>query len=89
MTLLSDPVWTDVCSYLDIPIERAVAALVGQTQIALVRDYDGVVHAVDNWDPFSSAFVMARGLVGSHQDRHTLTSPSSQHSLDPHRRCDA
>lgn len=82
MSVIEDLTWVEVCGYLDVPIERAVAALVGDTQIALVRDYDSRVHALSNWDPFSGAYVMSRGIVGSHGDRQTLTSPMYKQSFD-------
>ena len=56
---------TDVCAYADLLPERAVAALVGAHQVAIVRLVDGSVHCVGQFDPYCGANVMSRGLVGS------------------------
>lgn len=75
-------VWTEVCAYDDLIAERAVAALVGAGQVAVVRLHDGGVHAVDNRDPFSGANVMARGIVGSRGDAAVLISPMYKQAFD-------
>lgn len=57
--------YTVVCRLDDIEVEGGVAALVRGEVIAIVRTHDGNVHAISNYDPFSHASVLARGLVGT------------------------
>ena len=57
--------WVTVCRLDDLLPERGVAALVGGRQVALVRLVDDTLYAVDQLDPFSGAYVMSRGIVGT------------------------
>ena len=74
--------WVRICAVDDLLSERGAAALVGDRQIALFRTYDGQVHALDNLDPFSGAYVLARGIVGSRGDVPTVTSPMHKQVFD-------
>lgn len=74
--------WVSVCAYDDLLPERGVAALVDNVQIALVRTFDGEVFAVSNRDPFSGAYVLSRGIVGSRGDAPTLASPLFKQVFD-------
>ena len=79
--------WLDVCALDDILPDTGVAALVEGRQIALVRvgDADGdraEVYALDNFDPFSRAFVIARGIVGDRQGVLKIASPIFKQSFD-------
>lgn len=74
--------WVPVCRLEDLVPERGVAALVGGEQVALVRTADDVVHAVDQQDPFSGAYVMSRGLVGTRGTTPTLASPMHKQVFD-------
>ncbi|MEV3979022.1 nitrite reductase small subunit NirD [Nonomuraea sp. NPDC049758] len=67
--------WTPVCEYAALPPERGVCALVGDRQVALFRTYEGHVHALDNLDPFSGAYVLSRGIVGTRWGEPTVASP--------------
>ena len=67
--------WTPVCSYDDIIPERGVAALVGDVAVAVFRTHDGTLYALSNMDPFSSASVLSRGIVGDREGRATVASP--------------
>jgi nitrite reductase (NADH) small subunit len=58
-------VWTAVCLVDDLVPERGAAAIVGGEQLALFRLADGRVVAVQQHDPFSDAYVLSRGLVGT------------------------
>jgi nitrite reductase (NADH) small subunit len=82
MTATLDRIWVSVCAYDDLVPERAVAALVGETQVALVRTYDGQLYAVGNHDPFSGAYVMSRGIVGTSGGMPTLASPMYKQVFD-------
>lgn len=73
---------TVVCRYDALLPERGVAALVGEVQIALFRTHDGRVFAVGNYDPFSGANVMSRGIVGSRGDVPTVASPMFKQVFD-------
>jgi nitrite reductase (NADH) small subunit len=79
--------WTDVCALDDILPDTGVAALIDGQQIALVRVGDGdgdraQVYALDNFDPFSHAFVIARGIVGDRQGIPKIASPIFKQSFD-------
>jgi nitrite reductase (NADH) small subunit len=74
--------WFAVCDYDDLPPERGACALVEGRQIALFRTYDGWVHALSNRDPFSGAYVLARGIVGSRGGRPTVASPMYKQVFD-------
>ncbi len=67
--------WTAVCRYDDIIPERGVAALVDGVAVAVFRTHDGALHALSNLDPFSSASVLSRGIVGDRGGRATVASP--------------
>jgi nitrite reductase (NADH) small subunit len=52
-----------------------VAALIEGEQIAIVRTRDGLFAALSNFDPFSNAFVIARGIVGDRAGIPKIASP--------------
>jgi nitrite reductase (NADH) small subunit len=75
--------WTDVCPLEDIWPNSGVAALLGGVQIALVRFGDSdLVYALSNFDPFSEAFVIARGIVGDRNGRPKIASPIFKQNFD-------
>ncbi|OAA25829.1 nitrite reductase (NADH) small subunit [Frankia sp. EI5c] len=74
--------WTTVCRYDDLLPERGVAALVGDRQLALFRCHDGQLFAIGNQDPFTGAWVLARGLVGSRARHRTVASPLHRQIFD-------
>ncbi|MDA0637207.1 nitrite reductase small subunit NirD [Nonomuraea sp. MCN248] len=67
--------WVNVCGYATLLPERGVCALVDGEQVALFRTHDGVVHALGNRDPFSGAYVLSRGIVGTRKGEPTVASP--------------
>ncbi|HEV7450949.1 MAG TPA: nitrite reductase small subunit NirD [Pseudonocardiaceae bacterium] len=67
--------WIVVCRYDDIIPERGVAALVNGVAVAVFRTHDGALFALSNLDPFSSASVLSRGIVGDRGGRPTVASP--------------
>jgi len=90
-------VWVDVCGLGDLVPERGVAALVGHHQVAIFRvpsdgapadgasdngDSDAELFALSNFDPFSKAFVMSRGIVGTRGDTLKVASPVYKQSFD-------
>jgi nitrite reductase (NADH) small subunit len=74
--------WTAVCGCDDLLPERGVAALVGGEQVALFRAFDGTLYAIGNQDPFTGAFVMSRGIVGTKGDVPTVASPLHKQVFD-------
>ena len=81
------PEWIDVCAVDDITPDTGVAVLIGDLQIAVVRVGDGQgdaqqVFAVGNYDPFSRAFVIARGIVGERGGIAKIASPIFKQSFD-------
>ena len=74
--------WASVCEITQLEPLWAEAALVDGEQLALVLRPGGTVYAVSNQDPATGSFVMCRGIVGSHGDRDTLTSPLHKQVYD-------
>jgi nitrite reductase (NADH) small subunit len=74
--------WNVVCRYGDLQPERGVAALIGNLQVALFRTFDGAVHIIGNQDPFTGAFVLSRGIVGSRGEIPTVASPLHKQVFD-------
>lgn len=68
--------WTEICKLDDILPWSGVSALIGRKQIALIRWGDGdQVFALANFDPFSNAMVISRGIVGDLQGVPFVASP--------------
>ena len=82
MTLLISTTWVDVCPLDKLIPGRGVCALVGPYQVAVFRVGGDEVYAVSNYDPFSRAFVLSRGIVGSRGDRLKVASPVYKQSFD-------
>lgn len=82
MTVITQDTLVRVCSLDDLEIERGRAALIDVQQIALFRLADGSVRAVDNFDPFSGANVISRGIVGTRGSAATVASPLHKQVFD-------
>lgn len=67
--------WRDVCAIDDVIPGTGVAALVDGEQIAIIRTRSGLFAALSNFDPFSNAFVIARGIVGDRAGVPKIASP--------------
>lgn len=68
--------WTSVCTVNDIIVGTGVAALVQGHQVAIFRPTtDGPLYALSNFDPFSHAFVIARGILGDKAGVPKVASP--------------
>ena len=80
--MLAPALWSTVCDYDDLPPERGTCALVAGHQIALFRTHDGSLYALANRDPFSGAYVLARGIVGSRGGVPTVASPMYKQVFD-------
>lgn len=82
MTLVTKETLVRVCAVTDLEVERGRAALIDVQQIALFLLPDGSVRAVDNFDPFSGANVISRGIVGTRGDSATVASPLHKQVFD-------
>ena len=57
--------WIDVCHIDDLQPDSGVCALVKGKQVAIFyMPKEGVVYAVDNFDPFGKVNVLSRGMIG-------------------------
>jgi nitrite reductase (NADH) small subunit len=75
--------WLSVCALDDIVPNTGVCALVRGLQIALVRvGFGEDVYAISSFDPFSDAFVLARGIVGDKAGVAKIASPLYKQSFD-------
>lgn len=92
MTIIERPVdsatrqvtiWVDVCAYDELVPDRGACARVGPYQVAVFRlSADDSLYALSNYDPFSGAFVLSRGIVGSKGDRPKVASPIYKQGFD-------
>jgi nitrite reductase (NADH) small subunit len=68
--------WTTICPLDRILPNTGVCALVNAKQIAVFRVGEGSdVYAIDNYDPFSKAYVLSRGIVGDRNGIPKVASP--------------
>jgi nitrite reductase (NADH) small subunit len=76
-------VWVDVCAFDELTADRGVCALVGDEQVAVFRvsPHDDL-YALSNYDPFSDAYVLSRGIVGSSGDVPKVASPMYKQSFE-------
>lgn len=75
--------WVEVCGVDDLLVDRGACVLVGPYQVALFRVSPGdELYALSNYDPFSDAYVLSRGIVGSKGDIPKVTSPVYKQSFD-------
>ena len=80
--MLVSKVWVDVCPLEKLIPGRGVCALVGGLQVAVFRIAGEEIYAISNFDPFSHAFVLSRGIVGSRAERLKVASPIYKQSFD-------
>ena len=65
-----------ICAMNDIPPNAGVCALVDGKQIAIFRiGDDRELYAISNYDPFSKANVISRGIVGTMGEIPKVVSP--------------
>jgi nitrite reductase (NADH) small subunit len=68
--------WTTICPLDRISPNTGVCALVNGQQVAVFRVGEGTdVYAIDNYDPFSKAYVLSRGIVGDRNGVPKVASP--------------
>src|SRR5688572_26877348 len=75
MAELPQDAWARVCRLTDIVPNTGVAALVAGRQVAVFRLDDDSVYAIANYDPFSRANVLSRGIVGDIKGEVVVASP--------------
>jgi nitrite reductase (NADH) small subunit len=73
-------IWIEVCHLEDIVSFSGVAALVGDEQVAIFR-VNTEIYAVSNYDPFSNAFVLSRGIIGDRNGVLKVASPIYKQSF--------
>lgn len=69
---------TSVCKIDDLIPNTGACALVNGRQVALFRivtPEEETFYAIGNYDPFSQANVLSRGIVGSAQGQYVVASP--------------
>ena len=66
--------WQTICPLTRIIPNTGVCALVNNQQVAIFRISDRVF-AISNYDPFSNAYVLSRGIVGDRQGIPKVASP--------------
>lgn len=75
--------WYTVCDRSLLTPGRGVAALLPDgRQVALFVDRAGRTYAIDNRDPFTGAYVLSRGLVGSEGGQPFVASPLLKQRFD-------
>jgi nitrite reductase (NADH) small subunit len=68
--------WTQVCRLADIVPDTGVCCLVGREQVAIFRlGETPQLYALSNFDPFSRANVLSRGIVGDKGGKPKVASP--------------
>jgi nitrite reductase (NADH) small subunit len=73
---------TTVCRLDQIEVEGGVLALVDGEAVAVFRTFEGEVFALSNYDPFSKASVLARGILGTRGDVPFVASPMYKQAFD-------
>lgn len=77
-----EQVWTRVCALADILPDTGVCCLVGSEQVAVFRiGESSALYAVGNFDPFSRANVISRGIVGDRNGTLKVASPIYKQSF--------
>ena len=78
-------IWEDVCALDDVLPGTGVCAMVAGQQVAVVRTAaSDAVYAIGNFDPYSKAFVLSRGIVGDKGGVPKIASPIYKQSFDLH-----
>jgi nitrite reductase (NADH) small subunit len=73
---MHEEAWTPICQLADILPYTGVCALFRGQQVAVFRVGPGAnVYAIGNFDPFSKANVLSRGIVGDKHGRLKVASP--------------
>ncbi len=75
-----------ICKNTEIVANTGVCALVGAAQVAIFKvltaSGEESLYAIDNFDPFSQANVLSRGLIGSVGEAFYVASPVYKHRFN-------
>ena len=75
--------WETVCQITDIQPNTGVCALFHNEQVAIFRVGEtDEVYALSNYDPFSKAYVLSRGLVGDRQGIIKVAAPIYKQNIN-------
>ena len=74
--------WLPACPISELEIGWGETALLAGEQIALLKDADDHVFAIEAQDPHTGAMVMARGIMGSRGGTPTIASPLHKEVYD-------
>lgn len=75
--------WTTVCQITDIKPNTGVCALFNEEQVAIFRlGSTEQVYALSNYDPFSKAYVLSRGIVGDRQGIVKVAAPIYKQNIN-------
>jgi nitrite reductase (NADH) small subunit len=75
--------WLPVCDLTRLTPGRGVAVLLPDgRQVAVFLDRAGTTYAIGNQDPFTGAFVLSRGLIGTAAGRPFVASPLLKQRFD-------
>ncbi len=68
--------WLTVCNLADIQPNTGVCALLDNEQVAIFRIGESDrLYAISNYDPFSQAYVLSRGIIGDRNGVFKVASP--------------
>jgi nitrite reductase (NADH) small subunit len=68
--------WVTVCNLADIQPNTGVCALLNEQQVAIFRvGNSDRVYALSNYEPFSKAYVLSRGILGDRSSIIKVASP--------------
>jgi len=73
--------WIPVCPLSQIMPNVGVCALVQDQQVAIFRIGEDL-YAIGNYDPFSHAYVLSRGIVGDRGGIPKVASPIYKHTFN-------
>jgi NAD(P)H-dependent nitrite reductase small subunit len=71
----NDPEWQAVCELDELVAHIGICASLGKQQVAIFKFGDGQLYAIDNYDPFSNANVLSRGISGDLKGQPVVASP--------------
>ncbi|GAA3937245.1 nitrite reductase small subunit NirD [Actinomadura viridis] len=74
--------WHDICPFTTLMPERGACAMVEGVQVALFLTFEGELFATSNLDPFSGAYVISRGILGTRGGAPTVASPMFKQVFD-------
>lgn len=67
--------WQSICQERDLIKNVGVCALLGEHQVAIFKIDNGDIYAINNYDPFSDANVLSRGICGDVKGQPVVASP--------------